>query len=198
MIVEEIRKQLRVAMRKKAWNEFEEILAQAASQIKGWNELPYYQGILLMNQQDTETGLELLREAMVSAEERNQFPLAIAASARIAAEDPKDLTVRLRRSDLYIAMGLVSAAYEYLLREFDFFRRRNDANSLYYIVKKIISIDPTNLDLSLKMAKILARLGRKEEVRRVVERAVFSLQGQGKYDEAAQVQKEYRKLYEEL
>ncbi|MBD3286531.1 hypothetical protein GF359_08165 [candidate division WOR-3 bacterium] len=198
MIVDEIRKQLRVAMRKKAWEDYEEILVQAASQIKGWNELSYYQGILFIYQQDTENGLELLREAMVAAEERNNFPLAMSAASRIASVEPNNLDVRLRRSDLYIAMGLVSAAYEYLLREFDFYRRRNDANSLYYIVKKIISIDPTNLDLALKMAKILARLGRKDEVRRVVESAVFSLQGQGKYDEAAQIQTEYRKLYEEL
>ncbi|MBN2379846.1 hypothetical protein JXM67_08615 [candidate division WOR-3 bacterium] len=198
MIIEEIRKQLRMAMRKENWGEYYDILEHAASQIKGWNELSYYQAILFLKKGEKEVGLDLLKEAMVAAEERNNFALAIATAARIATEEPNNLDVRLRRSDLYITMGLTSAAYEYLLREFDLYRRRNDPHALYYIVKKMIAIDPSNLDLSLNMAKILARLGRKDEVRRVVESAVFTLQGQGKFDEAAQIQKEYRKLYEEL
>jgi hypothetical protein len=61
----------------------------------------------------------------------------------------------------------------------------------------MIDIDKENLDLSLKVAKILAYLEQKDEVRRVVENVIFTLQGQGKYTEAAQIQKEYTKLYEE-
>ena len=107
------------------------------------------------------------------------------------------MDIRLRRTDLYLAMGLVHAAYDYLLREFDFYRRRNDPHALSSIVKKMIDIDKENLDLALKVANILAYLEQKDEVRRVVENVIFTLQGQGKYTEAAQIQKKYTKLYEE-
>ena len=198
MLTSELRKALSDALREGLLEEARAMLEQEKARSPDTEELAYFQGVLFLAQGKTEEGIAKLKDALNVAEERSNFVLAIAAAARLAEADPRDIDTRLRRADLYTAMGLEHAAYDYLLREFDFYRKRNDPRLLSFIVKKIIMIDEANLDLALKMAKILALLGQKNEVHRVVENVIFTLQGQGKYDEAANIQKEYTKLYEEL
>ena len=198
MLTSELRKALSDALREGRVEEARAMLKQEKARSPDAEELAYFQGVLSLAQGKTEEGIAKLKDALNVAEERSNFVLAIAAAARLTEADPRDIDTRLRRADLYTAMGLEHAAYDYLLREFDFFRKRNDPRLLSFIVKKIIMIDEANLDLALKMAKILALLGQKKEVHRVVENVIFTLQGQGKYDEAANIQKEYTKLYEEL
>lgn len=198
MLKSEVRKAISGALREGRLEEARAMLEQEKVRSPDAEELAYFQGVLFLAQGQTEEGIAKLKDALNKAEERSNFVLAIAAAARLAEADPRDIDTRLRRADLYTAMGLEHAAYDYLLREFDFYRKRNDPRSLSFIVKKIVMIDEANLDLALKMAKILALLGQKNEVHRVVENVIFTLQGQGKYDEAANIQKEYAKLYEEL
>lgn len=197
MLTSEVRQALSDALREDRLDEAGTVLERETDRMPDAEELVYFQGVLLLAQGQTEEGIAKLKDALSMAQERSNFVFAIAAAARLAQKDPEDINIRLRRTDLYLAMGLVHAAYDYLLREFDFYRRRNDPHALSSIVKKMIDIDKENLDLSLKVAKILAYLEQKDEVRRVVENVIFTLQGQGKYTEAAQIQKEYTKLYEE-
>jgi tetratricopeptide (TPR) repeat protein len=198
LFTSEVRKAISDALRKGLLEDARAMLEQERARSPDAEELAYFQGVLFLAQGKIEEGIAKLKDALSKAEERSNFVLAIAAAARVAEADPRDIDTRLRRADLYTAMGLEHAAYDYLLREFDFYRKRNDPRLLSFIVKKIIMIDEANLDLALKMAKILALLGQKNEVHRVVENVIFTLQGQGKYDEAANIQKEYTKLYEEL
>lgn len=195
---DDVRKTLSAALKEGRLEDADARIRQELALRPDSEELTYFQGALLLAQGKKEKGLEKLKEALNSAEERSNYTIAIAAAARISAANPEDVNVRLRRADLYLMMGLEHAAYGYLLREFDFYRSRNDPRSLSYVVKKITTIDEANLDLTLKMAKILCYLEQKEEARGVVESVVFTLQGQGKYDEAAKIQKEFGKLYEEL
>jgi tetratricopeptide (TPR) repeat protein len=198
MLASEARKAISDAIREGRLEEARALLEEGKSRSPDAEELTYFQGVLSMAQGQTQEGIEKLKDALNLAEERSNFVLAIAAAARLAEIDPSDIDTRLHRASLYAAMGLEHAAYDYLLREFDFYRKRNDPRLVSFIVKKIIMIDEANLDLAIKMAKILALLGQKDEVHRVIENVIFTLQGQGKYDEAAKIQKEYTKLYEEL
>lgn len=197
MPTSEVRKALSAALREGRLDKARAMLEQEAARAPDAKELAYFQGVLLLAEGKTGEGAAKLKDALNTAQERSNFVLAIAAAARLARKNPDNVDIRLRRADLYIAMGVEHAAYDYLLREFDFYRRRNDPRSLALIVKKMITIDKENLDLALKVAKILAYLEQKDEVRRVVENVIFTLQGQGKYTEAAQIQKEYTKLYED-
>ncbi|MBA7595547.1 hypothetical protein ES703_02511 [subsurface metagenome] len=197
MLTSEVRKALSDALREGRLNEARMMLEREGVHAPDAEELSYFQGVLFLAKGQTQEGAAKLKDALSMAQERSNFVFAIAAAARLAQKDPDDINIRLQRADLYLAMGLVHAAYDYLLREFDFYRRRNDPRSLSFIVKKMIAIDKENLELALKVAKILDHLEQKDEVRRVVENVIFTLQGQGRYDEAAQIQKEYTKLYEE-
>jgi len=197
VLTSEVRKALSDALREGRLNEARMMLEREGAYAPDAEELSYFQGVLFLAQGQTEEGIAKLKDALSMAQERSNFVFAIAAAARLARKDPDNVDIRLRRTDLYLAMGLVHAAYDYLLREFDFYRRRNDPHALSSIVKKMIDIDKENLDLALKVANILAYLEQKDEVRRVVENVIFTLQGQGKYTEAAQIQKKYTKLYEE-
>ncbi|TET23401.1 MAG: hypothetical protein E3J71_02510 [Candidatus Stahlbacteria bacterium] len=197
MLTSEVRKALSDALREGRLNEARMMLEREGAYAPDAEELSYFQGVLFLAKGQTQEGAAKLKDALSMAQERSNFVFAIAAAARLAQKDPEDINIRLQRADLYLTMGLVHAAYDYLLREFDFYRRRNDPRFLSFIVKKMIAIDKENLELALKVAKILDHLGQKDEVRRVVENVIFTLQGQGRYDEAAQIQKEYTKLYEE-
>lgn len=196
MLADDVRKSLSAALRDKRLDEAKQLIAAEMPRNPDSEELTYFQGVLFLEQGRKEEGLDNIRQALELAEERSNYNFAIAAAARLAALDPDDVDIRLRRADYYLNMGLDHAAYEYLLREFDFYRRRNNARALFFIVKKMITIDSENLDLALKMANILKHLKQIDEAKRVVENVIFTLQGQGKYDEAAKIQKEYEKLYE--
>jgi len=197
VLTSEVRKALSDALREGRLNEARMMLEREGAYAPDAEELSYFQGVLFLAQGQTEEGIQKLKDALSVAEERSNFVFAIAAAARLARKDPDNVDIRLRRADLYLAMGVEHAAYDYLLREFDFYRRRNDPHALSSIVKKMIDIDKENLDLALKVAKILAYLEQNDEVRLVVENVIFTLQGHGKYTEAAHIQKEYTKLYEE-
>lgn len=197
MLADEVRKKISAALRDGRLDEANMLITEEASRNPDSEELGYFKSLLKLAQGEAEEGLETLIKAMRLAEERSNLRIAIAASARLSSMSTANIDLRLRRADLYYTFGLERTAYEFLLREFDNYRQKNDLGAMHQIVKKIISIDETNLDLTLGMAKILSYLGKDEEVRKVVENAVFYLQGQGKYKEAADIQKEYSKLYEE-
>jgi hypothetical protein len=197
LLKDETRKKISAALRKGQLNDADALITSEAARYPESEEIKYFQSLILLAKGEAEEGLGSLLDSLRLAEERSNLRIAIAASARLSSMSPDNIDLRLRRADLYYTFGLERAAYEFLLREFDNFRLRNDLGAMHLIVKKIISIDETNLDLTLGMAKILSYLGKNEEVRKVVENAVFYLQGQGKYKEAAEIQKEYAKLYED-
>lgn len=197
MISDSIRQTLRTLTREKKWEEAQKMLADEAKNSPESAEILYYQGLVFLAQGKNQEALATLGYAMRQAIEQDRFILAMASAAKLEVLSPADVGLRIRRADLYISMGLDKGAYEYLLREFEFFRRQNNPHAAYMIAKKVVSIDEENLDLALKMAKIMAHLEQKGEARRIVENVIFALQGRGNYEEATRIQIEYAQLYEE-
>ncbi len=197
MLADEKRKALSTALRQGKLEEAGEMLEEEKRVDPDSETLTYYEGVLAIREGKKEEGSTLLKQAMYRAEENSNLSIIMGSAARLAELYPDNVELRLHRADLYLMSGMIRAAYEFLLREFNFYRYRNNSQALSLIVKKMLSIDEGNLDLALGMAKILERLEIKEEVKRVVENAVFVLQGQGKYDQAAEIQKKYSKLFEE-
>lgn len=197
MLADEKRKTLSTALRQGKLGEAREMLEEEKRVDPDSETLTYYEGVLAIREGKKEEGSTLLKQAMYRAEENSNLSIIMGSAARLAELYPDNVELRLHRADLYLMSGMIRAAYEFLLREFNFYRYRNNSQALSLIVKKMLSIDEGNLDLALGMAKILERLEIKEEVKRVVENAVFVLQGQGKYDQAAEIQKKYSKLFEE-
>jgi predicted Zn-dependent protease len=197
MISDNVRQALRTLIKEKKWDEAQKALADESKNAHESPELLYYQGLVFLTQGKRQEALTTLGYAMRQAIEQDQFVLAMASAARLEALSPSEVGLRISRADLYISMGLDKAAYEYLLREFESFRLRNDPHAIYLLAKKIVSLDEESLDLALIIAKILAHLEQKGEARRIVENVIFALQGRGNYDEATRIQIEYGKLYEE-
>ncbi|GEM_PF-2052950 len=197
MVAEKTLNEIRAALYEGRLDDAGAIIEREYNSFSDSPKLRYYQGVLLLKRNNQQEAIATLNEALGLATSAGDFKIALAASAYLAIQKNYDIKVRFTRADLYLAMGLTKAAYEYLLGELEFYRALNQVNLIFPVIKKIISIDEENLDLTLNMAKILNHLGKKAEVRRVVESAIFTLQGRGKYDEAAKIQKEYSKLYEE-
>lgn len=197
MLTDETRKALSAALREGKFSEAKALLKEEEKQNPDSEALMYFRGVLAILEGRTEEGSSLLKQAMYRAEESSNLLITMAAGARLGLLYPDNVELRLHRADIYLMSGMVRAAYEYLLREFEFYRRRNNSHAITLIVKKMLAIDEGNLDLALGMAKILEKLEKRDEVKRVVENAVFVLQGQGKYSQAAEIQKKYSKLFEE-
>lgn len=197
MISDKVRESLRALIKEQRWSDVQLMLTEEARKVPESEEILYYQGVLFIGLGKKEEAIATLGYAIRQAVELNRFLLAMAASAKLEEISPADVQLRIRRADLYLSMGLDRAAYEYLIREFEFYRRRNNPHALYLIVRKMLSIDEENLDLALNMAKMLSHLGQKEEARRTVENVIFTLQGRGSYEEATRIQTEYEYLYED-
>ena len=97
--------------------------------------------------------------------QQGKISLAISEYLKIAKEEPEDVLTLNTLGDLYLRQGKVSDANRLFLRVADNYARNNFLLKAIAVYKKILNIDPKNMEVNLLLASLCARQGMNVEAR---------------------------------
>ena len=117
---------------------------------------------------------------------------AIAVYKQILKLDESSLEVHNKLADLYTKQRLIADAmseFSYIVNVYEKKGRTNDA---FDLVKKMVSIDPENIGIKLRLADMHLKLGYDKDARVEYKWVYDKLMSQGKFDKAEKI---YFELY---
>jgi tetratricopeptide (TPR) repeat protein len=88
---------------------------------------------------------------------------AIAMYRKISKVDPNSVETLLKLGELYQLQGLSREAREQYLQAVEVFKKRNQADRVLDVLRKLVQLDPENSTFRSRLAKECERTGRPEE-----------------------------------
>ena len=99
---------------------------------------------------------ESLRQAELLTQQGN-FAGAISIYNKLLSDNPFDLICVSAIGELYVKKESVQKAIEYFFQSADQYWKKGSLNSVIYVLKKIIKLDPTNVIAYVKLGDIYLR-----------------------------------------
>jgi tetratricopeptide (TPR) repeat protein len=88
---------------------------------------------------------------------------AVAIYRKISKIDPNSVGTLLKLAELYQLQGLTREAREQYLQAAEFFKKRNLAERVLEVLRKLVLLDPANLNFHNRLAAECERMGKWEE-----------------------------------
>src|SRR5208283_2394443 len=88
---------------------------------------------------------------------------AIAIYRKISKVDPNSIETLLKLGELYQLQGLSREAREQYLQAVEFFKKRNQADRALEVLRKLLQLDPENIDFRNRLAAECEQAGRRED-----------------------------------
>jgi tetratricopeptide (TPR) repeat protein len=88
---------------------------------------------------------------------------AIAIYRKISKVDPNAVDTLLKLAELYQLQGLSREAREQYLTAADFFKKRNQAERALEVLRKVVHLDPENLNFRNRLATECEQMGKRED-----------------------------------
>ncbi|HEY3054549.1 MAG TPA: tetratricopeptide repeat protein [Thermoanaerobaculia bacterium] len=122
------------------------------------------------------------------------FLKAIAIYKKINKLDPSKLDVYAKLADLYAKQGLAMEAKSQYQVLADYYIKHGDPGNALVIYRKIAELDPTSINVHVKLADLHSQIGQTGEALKEYDRVGRMLLKRGMLDEAVQVFKKALKI----
>src|SRR5208283_1794075 len=142
-----------------AIKQYQEILDNDPADVSLFNTI----GDLYIRDRNITEGLRQFHK-LAEAYTREGFNVkGIAIYRKISKVDPNSVDTLLKLAELYQLQGLSREAREQYLQATEFFKRRNQAERALEVLRKLVLLDPENINFRNRLAAECEQTGKRED-----------------------------------
>ena len=146
-----------------AIRQYQEILDNDPADVSLFNTI----GDLYIRDRNITEGLRQFHK-LAEAYTRDGFNVkAIAIYRKISKVDPNTVETLLKLAELYQLQGLSREAREQYLQATEFFRKRNQTERVLDVLRKLVQLDPENINFRNRLAAECEQAGKREDAAKV-------------------------------
>src|SRR5208282_691453 len=146
-----------------AIKQYQEILDNDPSEVSLLNTV----GDLYIRDRNITEGLRQFQK-LAEAYVREGFNVkAIAIYRKISKVEPNSVDTLLKLAELYQLQGLSREAREQYLQATEFFKKRNQADRALEVLRKLVLLDPENINFRNRLAAECEQMGKREDAAQV-------------------------------
>src|SRR5208282_1320374 len=142
-----------------AIKQYQEILDNDPSDVSLLNTV----GDLYIRDRNTTEGLKQFHKLAEAYVHEGFNVKAIAIYKKISKVDPNSMDILLKLAELYQLQGLSREAREQYLQATEFFKKRNQTDRALEVLRKLVQLDPENVNFRNRLATELEQAGKREE-----------------------------------
>jgi tetratricopeptide (TPR) repeat protein len=142
-----------------AIKQYQEILDNDPSDVSLLNTV----GDLYIRDRNTTEGLRQFHKLAEAYVHEGFNVKAIAIYKKIAKVDPNSVENLLKLAEVYQIQGLTREAREQYLQATDYFKKRNQIERALEVLRKLVQLDPENINFHNRLATEFEQAGKREE-----------------------------------
>ncbi len=142
-----------------AIKQYQEILENDPSDVSILNTV----GDLYIRERNTTEGLKQFHKLAEAYVHEGFNVKAIAIYKKIAKVDPNSVENLLKLAELYQLQGLSREARDQYLQAAEFYKKRNQTDRALEVYRKLLQLDPDNINFHNRVATELEQAGKREE-----------------------------------
>jgi tetratricopeptide (TPR) repeat protein len=142
-----------------AIKQYQEILDNDPSDVSLLNTV----GDLYIRDRNTTEGLRQFHKLAEAYVHEGFNVKAIAIYKKIAKVDPNSVENLLKLAEVYQLQGLAREAREQYLQATDYFKKRNQIERALEVLRKLVQLDPENINFHNRLAAEFEQAGKREE-----------------------------------